>query len=289
LFFMSIALHRSQLVFQKTERALLKLSSGQNAESVHGFRTTSRRLQTLLEQLLPERERNQKKLLKMLNRIRRRAGKVRDLDVQLAALRSLKIPQEPRRKTQLMHGLIELRVKQEKKLRNLLTKDVIREIRKRLKRGAKELRPETSRDALSVARSMVNEIVRPAGPVTEDLLHQYRIVVKRARYAAEFAPQSAEATRLIGQLKLLQDAVGNWHDWLTLTQAASKRLGDVNQSSLVAALHNVTGGKFRHAVAALSASPTVHPAAKPVSINAEQSRKITTKSPTLVERIESAA
>ena len=29
---------------------------------------------------------NQKKLLKMLNRIRKRAGKVRDLDVQLAAL-----------------------------------------------------------------------------------------------------------------------------------------------------------------------------------------------------------
>ena len=73
-------------------------------ESVHGFRTTSRRLQILLEELLPNRDRNQKKLLKMLNRIRKRAGKVRDLDVQLAALRSLKVPQEPRRKTQLMHG-----------------------------------------------------------------------------------------------------------------------------------------------------------------------------------------
>ena len=108
---MSIALDRSQLVFQKTERALLRLSSGQNAESVHAFRTATRRLQTLLEQLLPERDRKQKKLLKMLNRIRRRAGKVRDLDVQLAALRSLKVPQEPRRKTQLMHRLIELRAK----------------------------------------------------------------------------------------------------------------------------------------------------------------------------------
>ena len=51
--------------------------------------------------------------------------------------------------------------------------------------------------------------------------------------------------------------MGNWHDWLTLTQTAAKRLGDVNQSSLVAALHNVTGGKFRQAVAALSTSPTI--------------------------------
>jgi len=288
LFFMSIALDRSQLVFQKTERALLRLSSGQNAESVHAFRTATRRLQTLLEQLLPERDRKQKKLLKMLNRIRRRAGKVRDLDVQLAALRSLKVPQEPRRKTQLMHRLIELRGKHEKKLRKMLTKDVIWELRKRLKRGAKDVRPETSRDALKVARSMLNEVVRPAGPVNEDVLHQYRTVVKRARYAAEFAPKSAEAVQFISQVKRLQDAVGNWHDWLILTQAAAKQLGDVNQSSLVAVLHNVTGSKFRHAVAALSAS-TIQPVVKPVSISSEQSRKVSTKSPTLVEGIESAA
>ncbi|MGD1077375.1 MAG: CHAD domain-containing protein [Candidatus Sulfotelmatobacter sp.] len=285
---MSIALDRSQLVFQKTERALLRLSSGQSAESVHAFRTATRRLQTLLEQLLPERDRNQKKLLKMLNRIRRRAGKVRDLDVQLAALRSLKVPQEPRRKTQLMHRLIELRGKHEKKLRKMLTKDVIWELRKRLKRGAKDVRPETSRDVLKVARSMLNEVVRPAGPVNEDVLHQYRTVVKRARYAAEFAPKSAEAVQFISQVKRLQDAVGNWHDWLILTQAAAKQLGDVNQSSLVAVLHNVTGSKFRHAVAALSAS-TIQPGVKPVSISSEQSRKVSTKSPTLVEGIESAA
>jgi CHAD domain-containing protein len=289
LFFMSITLDRSRLVFQKTERALLRLASGQSTESVHSFRTTSRRLQTLLEQLLPERDRNQKKLLKMLNRIRRRAGKVRDLDVQLAALRSLKVPQEPRRKTQLMHGLIELRGKQEKKLRKMLTKDVTRELRRRLKRGSKDFRPETSRDALSVARSMLREVVRPAGPVSEDVLHQYRTVVKRARYAAEFAPKSTEATQFITQVKSLQDAVGNWHDWLTLTRAAASRLGDVDQSSLVAALHNVTGGKFRHAVAALSSSLTPQSVVKPDPISPEPSRKVSTKSPTLVERIESAA
>src|ERR1700719_4730797 len=143
---MPIAPDRSQLVFQKTERALLKLSDVQNVESVHGFRTATRRLETLLEQLLPEHDRNQKKLLKMLNRIRRRAGNVRDTDVQLAALRSLKVPQEPRRKTQLMHGLIELRAKHEKRLRKALEKDTIREIKKRLKRASRELNPEVAND-----------------------------------------------------------------------------------------------------------------------------------------------
>jgi CHAD domain-containing protein len=254
---MSITPERSQLAFQKTERALEKLSGGQDAQSVHGFRTTTRRLQTLLEQIVPTRNRNQKKVLKMLDRIRKRAGKVRDLDIQLAALRSLKVPQEPRRKTQLMHGLIELRVKHERKLRKALNKDDIREINKRLKRASREVDGAAAWDPLKVARAMLAKVVRPAGPVTEDLLHQYRIVVKRARYAAEFAPKSAESEQLIAQLKRLQDAVGNWHDWLTLTQTAAKRIGDVSQSSLVAALHNVTGGKFRQAVAALSASPTI--------------------------------
>ena len=132
---MSIAHERSKAVFQKTERDLVRLSSDQRPETVHSYRTTTRRLQTMLEELIPERDRNQKKLLRLLGRIRKRAGKVRDLDVQLAALRSLKIPQEPRRKTQLTQELLELRAKHEKRLRKSLTREHLREIRKRLKRG----------------------------------------------------------------------------------------------------------------------------------------------------------
>ncbi|MGC1450474.1 MAG: CHAD domain-containing protein [Candidatus Sulfotelmatobacter sp.] len=286
---MSIASDPSKLVFQKTERVLLRLSSARDAESVHSFRTTSRRLQTLLEHINPVRDRNEKKLLKLLDRIRRRTGKVRDLDVQLAALRSLKVPQEPRRKTQLTHSLIELRAKHEKKLRKTLKKETVQEIRKRLKRASKEVRAGTGRDALPAARTILAQVVRPSGPVTEDVLHQYRIAVKRARYAAEFAPKSAATTQFVAQLKRLQDAVGNWHDWLTLTQTAAKRLGDLNQSSLVAALHNVTGGKFRQAVAALSASEAIQNEPMPVPSPSKHSRKMNAKGPTLVERTESAA
>ena len=286
---MSIESERSRLIFQKTERALRKLSSGQEAESVHGFRTASRRLQTLLEQIIPDRNRNQKKLLKMLDRTRKCAGKVRDLDVQLSALRSLKVPQEPRRKTQLTHGLIELRAKHEKKLRKILTKGMIREIQKRLNRASRELKSGADLDPLTVARTMLAQVVRPAGPVTEEVLHQYRIVVKRARYAAEFASKSTAAAQMIAQLKRLQDALGNWHDWLTLTQTASKRIGDAHQSSLVAALHNVTGSKFRQAVAALSNSPMLQTPSKSVSMVLEQSRKPGTKSPMPVAKTETAA
>jgi|SRR5580704_3379 CHAD domain-containing protein len=250
--FMSIAPKRSRAVFQKLEQDLVKLSSKPRAENVHRFRTGTRRLQILLGELSPKLDRSQKKLLKLLGRIRKRAGKVRDLDVQLAALRSLKIPREPRRKTQLTNHLIELRGRQENKLRKAVDETTVREIRKRLKRASKNFNPAASGDPLAVAGKMLGEISRGDSPVTEALLHEYRILSKRARYAAEFAEPSAQAEQFVAGLKRIQDALGDWHDWLTLTQTAAKRLGEVRESSLVAELHNVTGAKFRHAVAVLS-------------------------------------
>lgn len=276
---MAIAPKRSRVVFQKLEQDLVKLSSKPRAENVHRFRTDTRRLQILLGELSPKLDRSQKKLLKLLGRIRKRAGKVRDLDVQLAALRTLKIPREPRRKTQLVNHLIELRGQQEKKLRKAVDEDTVREIRKRLKRASKDFRPEASRDPLAVARGMLGAIESGDTPVTEPLLHQYRILSKRARYAAEFANPSTEAVQLIAGIKRIQDALGDWHDWLTLTQTASEHLGEVRESSLVAELHNVTGAKFRHAVAVLShmrgATKPIASAPGPAHAAAQKSRPST--------------
>jgi len=286
---MSIAKERCRLVFRKLERDLRRLSARQQPASVHRFRTTTRRIETLLLELLPQRNRNQKKLLKMLGSVRKRAGKVRDLDVQLAALRSLKTGQEPRRKTQLTQGLLELRAAQEKKLRKMLTEETVREIRRRLERASKELRLKTSRDPLAAAREILARYAPTAGPLTEEVLHQYRIRIKRARYAAEFAPKSAQTTQFTAQLQRLQDAIGHWHDWMTLTHTASEYLGGINQSSLVAALHNVTGGKFRNAVAAISASPTRQARPKPVSLAQPVAREPGTRLASRAARTDSAA
>src|ERR1700722_1483570 len=89
--YMSIAPKRSRVVFEKLQQDLVKLSSKPRAENVHRFRTGTRRLQILLRDLSPQLNGSQKKLLKLLSRLRKRAGKVRDLDVQLAALRGLEI------------------------------------------------------------------------------------------------------------------------------------------------------------------------------------------------------
>jgi CHAD domain-containing protein len=290
---MAIAGERVRAVFKKVERDLSNLASEQRAENVHSFRTSTRRLQTLLEELVAERNRNQKKLLKLLDGIRRRAGKVRNVDVQLSALRSVKIAQEPRRKTQLMQTLLELRAKHEKKLRKILTKEVIREIEKKMQRAAGEVKVKAGRDPLPVAREILARALRvKAGSKAElnqSSLHERRILIKRARYAAEFAPKSAEAAQLISQLQRLQDALGNWHDWQSLTQTAEGRLGDVKQSSLVAALHNATGGKLRSAMAALNASVAEQAPQKVLAVQPSRPRKATIKPTTPGEQADSAA
>ncbi|MGO8793413.1 MAG: CHAD domain-containing protein [Candidatus Sulfotelmatobacter sp.] len=248
---MSVSAKRCRAVFERLEDDLVKLSSKPRAESVHRFRTGTRRLQILLNDLSPKLGRSDKKLLRLLGRIRKRAGKVRDLDVQLAALRSLKVPREPRRKTQMMNLLIEQRGKQEKKLRKEVDKKTVDEILTRLKRAGKDFHPEASPEPLTVARKMLDRIDANT-PVTEPLLHQYRILSKRARYAAEFAGKSQEAQKFIVDIKHLQDVLGDWHDWFTLTRTATAHLGETKDSPLVAELHNVTGAKFRHAVTLLS-------------------------------------
>ncbi len=253
---------RSRVVFEKLERDLLKLGSKPRAENVHGFRTGTRRIQILLGELSPKLGRNDKKLLKLLERIRKRAGKVRDLDVQLGALRELKAPREPRRKTELANRLIGRRGDQEKKLRHDVDDHTVREIRKRLKRASKSFRSQASRDPLEVAREMLKPMDTHE-EMSEAMLHRYRILTKRARYAAEFAGRSAEATKFISGLKRIQDALGDWHDWLTLRQSAVAVVGEVQQSPLLTELQNVTGAKFRHAVAVLAQVRGTQMAAKP--------------------------
>jgi CHAD domain-containing protein len=286
---MPIAGKSVQFVFRKVERDLLRLSARTQPKSVHSFRTATRRLQTLLEELLPKRDRNQKNLLKQLDRIRKRAGKVRDLDVQLGALRVLKAAQEPRRKTQLMQELIEVRAKHEKKLRKVLGKNSIRGIRKRLKRASKHADFKGSREPLAVARGIMGQAIEGSRTWDEAALHECRILIKRARYAAEFSARNAESAQLVAQLKRLQDAIGNWHDWQALAHSATGRLGDVNQSSLVAALRNVTGGKFRSALAALAAFQAVPVGQKQIPAAPERSAQPRIRPRTEEQQTNSAA
>jgi CHAD domain-containing protein len=242
----------SRPIFRKLNRQLSKLANKPAPDNVHRFRTSSRRVEALVADLSQKRTGNDKKLLKMLGRLRKKAGGVRDLDAQTAALRSLKIPQEPGRKSQLLRTLAEQRGKREKKLVKAVDKKTVAELRKRLKRTAGNLEIPKNVDPLALAMQMVIKLELDQSAVTEETLHCFRIAGKRARYIAELAGKNPKAVQLVGQLKHMQDAIGDWHDWAQLTERAEKLFGAAQESALVAALRNVTRAKFRQAVGTLT-------------------------------------
>jgi CHAD domain-containing protein len=243
---------RCGLIFQKLGRELGKVLNKPAPNSVHKFRTYSRRVEAVLSELTPELHRNESKLLKSLARLRKKAGRVRDLDVQIAALRELKFPQGNGHKSQLVDELIQKRGERERKLIKAFNRETVTEIRRRLKKAAREITIPANSDPLALALQNLSELARDNSPLTEKTLHHYRIVGKRARYIAELSDADPEAKRVVSELKQMQDVIGDWHDWLKLTQEAERLLGRVHNSALVAMLRNVTQAKFRESLTAVA-------------------------------------
>jgi CHAD domain-containing protein len=269
---MSLNEKNSRAVFQRLSRQLSKLKAKPAAESVHKFRTYGRRVEAVLDELVARPKQNDKKLLKLLARLRRKAGRVRDLDVQITSLRNLKIPEAAKQKRQLLVALTEERLQGENKLAEAFDKDTMRELRKRLKRAERELSISDGQ-ALKGAVRVLAQLPPRQAALTEKLLHRYRIVGKRARYLAELAGEDAEARRLVQRLKRMQDMIGDWHDWWKLAQQAEKRFDGVQRSPLVTALRNVTRAKFRQAVDALAQTRVDLAAAKPIFAAEQAGRK----------------
>jgi CHAD domain-containing protein len=248
----SIATVRDNIkaVFDRMSRYVGRLQQDAKPVEVHRFRTYSRRVEALMGELAPASG-NKRKLLKMLSKLRKKAGKVRDLDVQIAFLKELKIPDRQNHRAQLLELLVEDKARRCKKLTKHFGDGRLKQLRKRLRRAQSELALEGI-DPLKLAFS---QLPRPGQvPPSEKLLHACRIAAKRARYLAELLSDSSEAAQFVQELKRAQDEIGRWHDVLKLTQRAEKLFGGVRESALVAALENITHARFRRASNALQAA-----------------------------------
>ncbi|MGZ4831861.1 MAG: CHAD domain-containing protein [Terriglobales bacterium] len=219
-------------------------------ERVHQIRTSARRLEALLETLGDDADAQQRKLRKRLKRLRRLAGAIRDVDVQMVALRKLNIGREQERKAALMQTLSEMRGKREPALVQALDEKNVRKVRKGLRRWRQTISAERSQerahsfDPVAASLRGFSSLSQQMGGLTTENLHAYRTRCKRIRYLAEIGGSTAEAKRVVEPLKQIQDAIGDWHDWLTLTETAESLFSCPPESGLVAALRNVTNAKF---------------------------------------------
>lgn len=237
---------QSRLVFQRMGRQIGKLIKSTTIDNVHKFRTNSRRIEALVSELAPENG-NQKKLLKLLSKLRKKAGRVRDLDVQIAFLKELKVPDRQNHRAQLLEWLDSEQTRRKKKLEKAFDSETAAVLRKRLRRVQSEMKLDAI-DPLALAHE---RLPNPGTtPLSEKMLHTCRIEAKKARYLAELA-ESAESKHFIDELKKAQDAIGEWHDIMKLKERAEQLFGGVSDSALVSVLQNISRAKFRRATSVL--------------------------------------
>jgi len=237
---------RSLALIRKLDRALGKKDETLPPQRVHLIRTSARRLEALLQNT--QKENKHRKLRKRLKSLRREAGAVRDLDVQMMALANLNIGREQERKSRLMQALNDSRDERARELTKTLKGKKTRKMRTSLRRWRAEIDARSEHggdlDPVPKALRMFASLSRQVHGWSVENLHTYRTRCKRIRYLAEMAGERPEANRVVEPLRRIQDAVGEWHDWLTLAKAAEKMFAGPVESGLVAALRNTTNAKF---------------------------------------------
>jgi len=251
---------RTQSLFRKLQRLPKKVSAKPDADNVHELRTTIRRVETLLDVTSNGAGRKARKLKKRMDRVRRRAGKVRDLDVQIAALKDLKIESVHDERQRVLQALRRARAKREGKLLQLLKEETDSGLLKHLSRTADHVSTNGTAAAAKIsavkpdpaavvahALETFSDAVERHGELTEQNLHAFRLACKRVRYVAEMAGDDPHAERIINRLKRVQDAVGEWHDWVTLEATAVKVLA-TESSPLISAVRTRTRSKFLNAL-----------------------------------------
>ena len=247
--------NRNQALFDKLQR-ISRLSSGAKPETVHLLRTTIRRVETLLATTSPTPGRKERKFLKQLKRLRRRAGKVRDLDVQIEALDSVRLESSTRDRARVMAFLDKARALREKKLLRALEAEANDGLHKRLKLIFARLHesPKLAHSGapadrfLRAALDKFAAAVKQRPTLNEGNLHDFRTYCKQVRYLAEMAGEGPRVAPVLEQLKRIQNAIGAWHDWLTLSATAESVLSRAEQVPLLSALHANTRSRYLEAL-----------------------------------------
>jgi CHAD domain-containing protein len=239
------------------EAAITLCLSDPKTKPVHRLRTTTRRIEGQLAMLkivpkVPRHRKQAGEARKLLKKLRRAAGDVRDIDVQLDLIDQIAGQDDS---SELKDGAAKLREKLEadrkehaEKLVKVLEKRQS-EVTLALEELLKALKPiETlalyATELTKLAVRWYRKNLPPEVNNREDeseYLHTVRKVAKLARYIAENAPESAKAPRdLAAGFESLQQSGGDWHDWMVLEEIAGENVGKSSALTKVLARRNRT-------------------------------------------------
>jgi CHAD domain-containing protein len=270
---------------QDLSGAISKVTGKPAPKVVHRLRTTIRRIESLVSYSHPDLKKKLERSLEKMADLRKRAGKVRDLDVQMGLLDTLGNGSTVRDRKTLAAILEKKRERQVKRLESAVKKIQDSKFFSRMEQIAvhagvvkdgKDRPLAPLEEAIAQLAVMASDFARRA--LKPGRLHEARITLKRIRYLAELAEESAAQKNFIRELKLVQDAVGEWHDWQELTGTAEKRFSDRVNCALLREVRALLGARHSAATSAIQNLFTLAlaPGRKPPG--SAQSFKTTTRS-----------
>jgi CHAD domain-containing protein len=254
-YIMAFDLGRVQKDIRKLRRFLKHTPKHTTPKKVHSLRTAIRRFEAAMQALALESNANERRLLGKLAKLRKRAGKVRDLDVLTGYVADLNVNDEQECQIELLEYLGSERADRSEQLHSFAVKHG-ESLRRRLKRTASYL--ETSLGDVTARQmepgdTMFSELrlqQELTGPfrLTKNNLHPYRLQVKELRYMLQMEkdPADRELIETLGQVK---DAIGEWHDWLQLQTIARDNLPHGSKCKLIPLFQKTTQQKLKHALA----------------------------------------
>ena len=241
---------------RKLRKIIKNISRQPSPEDVHRLRTNARRLEATLFALELDSESDGRRLLKSLSQVRKRAGKVRDMDVLTSYAARLSGGGDEECRVELLEHLGAKRRKTAGKLYSVVSKHRT-ELRSTLKQVSSQLdrllegsdsqsRSAAPARATAAALVLESELANVARLGRQNL-HPYRLKVKELRNVLRMAKNSGdkEFIEVLGRVK---DVIGEWHDWQELSGIASKKL-DHNGCNLIRELQRKTAEKYDQALA----------------------------------------
>jgi CHAD domain-containing protein len=244
--------------------AFSKVLDDAKPKSVHRLRTTIRRIESLISYANPQISKKEERTLEKLTDLRKRAGKVRDLDVQTDLLLALGNGSTAKDRKTLASLMEKKRSHQVRRLESAIKKLHEAKFFGRLDRIAEEAGvPQDNKNRplapLEEAKAQLVAIANNFGSrqalgegIKPSRLHETRIDLKRIRYLAEIAEESPEQKKFMRELKSTQDALGDWHDWQELAERAEKRFSDRASCALLREVRTLLSARHSDAISSLN-------------------------------------
>lgn len=255
---MALDTERLQKSIRRVSKFLKKAPKNSTPETIHDVRTSTRRLESALDTVEIGKRSLKKRLQKELRRVRKRCGKLRDMDVLTAHAISVS-PEESERDclVQLVEYLGASRYKYARKLRSAAKQHgpALRDDLTRLAKQVDKLSDQNQRNGRTAGTDEQNatallasgaELQSPP-QIDKSNLHPYRLKVKEVRYSLQLSEETQD-DQFMDTLGRVKDAIGEWHDWEELVAIAAEVIGHGPQCKLLRQLTRISDRKFEEAL-----------------------------------------